>query len=151
MAKESTFRDQFSQEKRSWIMSRVKGRDTLPEVKLRKELWHKGLRYQVQRRDLPGKPDLVFPRIKVAVFVDGAFWHGKKLSPERLGKMSPYWQEKIQNNIERDARNNKLLEAMGYIVLRFLDKDVLENTSLIATQIEDYVRKSVKKKIDASI
>jgi len=121
-------------------MSRVKGRETFPEVKLRKELWRKGLRYRIHRHDLPGKPDIVFSRAKVAVFVDGAFWHGKKLSHERLEQMSPYWRQKIRRNAERDVSNTKRLEAMGYIVLRFLDRDVLRSTPLISLQIENIVR-----------
>jgi len=113
-------------------MSRVKGRDTVPEVKLRRELWRRGLRYRVEVKALPGKPDIVFPGAKVAVFVDGAFWHGKKLSLDRLGRMSEYWHHNICRNMERDAQNNERLETMGYLVLRFLDHDVLKNASGLA-------------------
>lgn len=138
-----TPRDQFSPEKRSWIMSRVKGRETLPELKLRKALWRKGLRYRVNKKDLPGKPDIVFSKAKVAVFADGAFWHGKKLSDRRLRQMSPYWQEKIRRNVSRDASNTERLEAMGYLVLRYLDRDILRNTPSILAEIEKVVSERV--------
>jgi len=142
--------DQFSPEKRSWIMSKVKAKDTTPEIKLRKELWRRGLRYRVGVKELPGKPDVVFPGAKVAIFVDGAFWHGKKFSLDRLDQMSGYWRQKIRRNMERDSQNNERLKTMGYLVLRFLERDVLKNTSSVATQIEEAVRDKVRQRSDAS-
>ena len=149
VSKMSQNRDQFPPEKRSWIMSRVKARDTLPEVKLRKVLWGKGLRYRVHHRDLPGKPDVVFSKAKVVVFIDGAFWHGKKLSHDRLEQMSSYWREKIRRNAERDVSNTELLEAMGYIVFRFLDRDVLKDTISISMQIEHTVKERTTQRLDS--
>ena len=137
-------RDQFSPEKRSWIMSKVRGKDTAPEIKLRRELWHRGLRYRVRVRELPGKPDIVFPKAKVAVFVDGAFWHGKKFSVERLDEMSDYWRQKIRRNMARDTQNNERLETMGYLVLRFLEQDVLKNVSELAAKIGEAVNNRIK-------
>lgn len=142
--------DQFSPEKRSWIMSRVKGRNTVPEIKLRRELWRRGLRYRVEVRELPGKPDVVFSRAKVAVFVDGAFWHGNKFSLDRLDQMSEYWRHKIRRNIARDAQNNERLETMGYLVLRFLEQDVLKNASELAAQIGEAVKSRLKQKRGSS-
>src|SRR4030042_3721628 len=135
-----TSHDKFTSEERSWIMSRVKSKDTMPEIKLRRELWKRGLRYRVATENLPGKPDILFPRAKVLVFVDGEFWHGHKLSAERLNRMSDYWREKIRRNAERDVSNTKRLEAMGYVVLRFLDRDILRNAPAVSLQIERTVR-----------
>lgn len=143
-------RDQFSPEKRSWIMSRVKGKDTTPEIEVRRELWCRGMRYRTQNRGLPGKPDIVFPRARVVVFIDGAFWHGKKLSLHRLDQMSAYWRTKIRQTVERDALNNKRLQDMGYLVLRFLERDVLRNTSTIADEIEKVVRGEVRERPNTS-
>lgn len=143
-------RDQFSPDKRSWIMSRVKGRDTTPETKLRKELWRRGLRYRVEVKNLPGKPDIVFPSANVVVFIDGAFWHGKKFSLDRLDRMSDYWRRKIRRNMERDARNNEQLQAMGYLVLRFLDRDVLKSAPELAAQIAEAVNDRIKRKRSSS-
>lgn len=138
--------DRFSPDKRSWIMSRVKSGNTAPEIKLRRELWQRGLRYRVQVKKLPGKPDVVFSRAKVAVFVDGAFWHGKKFSAERLDQMSDYWRHKIRRNMERDTQNNEELKKMGYLVLRFLDTEVLRSTSELVVQIDEVVRSRAHKR-----
>jgi len=83
--------DQFSVSKRSWIMSRIKSGDNPAELALRKALWKSGLRYRVHSKRVLGSPDVLFINAKVAVFVDGAFWHGRKLSEDRLSKMSLYW------------------------------------------------------------
>lgn len=131
--------DQFTPEQRSWIMSRVKGKNTTPEIILRKELWRRGLRYRIKAENLPGKPDILFPKVKVVVFVDGAFWHGKKLSSTRLGQMSAYWQKKIKSNVDRDIQNNEKLKNMGYLVLRFMDNEIVKNTVGISVQVESAV------------
>ena len=133
-------RDRVSEEKRSYIMSRVKSRDTQPEIRLRKELWKTGIRYRVSVRKLPGTPDVVFNKAKVVVFVDGAFWHGKKLSPSRLAEMSIYWRNKIKRNVTRDQEINSTLQAMGYLVLRFDDREVLNMPDKIARDIVLIVR-----------
>jgi DNA mismatch endonuclease (patch repair protein) len=135
-------KDNVTPEKRSWIMSRIKSKDTNPELKLRRELWRRGLRYRKDYRGLPGKPDIVFAKSKVVVFVDGAFWHGKKLPQARLNLMTPYWKDKIQRNMNRDTENNSKLQEMGYIVLRFLDFEIIKKTTEIANRIEEIVSNS---------
>lgn len=132
--------DQFSPSERSWIMSRVKSGNNPAELALRKVLWNRGLRYRINSRIVLGMPDILFSKAKVAVFVDGAFWHGKKLSDDRLSKMSPYWQNKLRRNMERDLLVNSQLELQGYIVVRYGERDVLRNTDTIATAIEAIVR-----------
>ena len=129
----------FSQEERSRIMSLIKSRDTIPEIVLRKRLWAEGLRYRKDLKTLPGRPDIVFPRAKITVFIDGRFWHGKKLSPERLKKMSPYWQEKIQKNVIRDKKNNLLLKTMGYKVMRFTDVQVAKKLDQAVKRIKSAI------------
>ncbi len=112
-------------------MSRIKSKDTTPEVILRKKLWASGLRYRKDVKNLPGRPDIVFTKAKVIVFIDGAFWHGKKLSRERLGKMSAYWQDKIRNNVTRDKKNNRLLEKLGFRVIRVTDVQITHNINQV--------------------
>ena len=124
----------YDKEKRSWVMSRIKGSDTKPELILRKKLWSEGLRYRKNVSTLPGKPDIVFSSSKVVVFIDGRFWHGKKLSQERLSRMTHYWQEKIRGNVLRDEKNNEALRKLGFTVLRFSDLD-------INTQLDEVVAK----------
>ena len=113
------------------IMSAVKSKDTRPELKLRKALWREGLRYRVNYKKLPGKPDIVFTKWKVAVFCDGDFWHGhnwairgQKSLQEELSGYSQYWKDKILRNIERDEENNKALIALGWTVVRIWESDI---------------------------
>lgn len=129
------------------ISSRIKQRNkrtgTKAEMALRHALWHRGLRYRLNRCDLPGKPDLVFTSRRVAVFVDGDFWHGRNWDErkERLGSGSngPYWVAKIAYNRERDRKNNARLAELGWRVLRLWETDVLQDPQaaahLIATAI----------------
>lgn len=100
-------------------MSRIKGKDTKPELLLRKALYQAGVRgYRKNYKKLPGKPDIVFLRKRIALFVQGCFWHGC----ETCGRRTPthnsaYWMNKIDKNIARDKDNNEKLQAMGYIVV----------------------------------
>jgi DNA mismatch endonuclease (patch repair protein) len=132
--------DQISKIKRSWIMSRVRSKNTKAELALRKELWKRGLRYRVNYSGMVGKPDIVFLRAKVIIFIDGAFWHGKKLSEDRLSKMSTYWQDKIRNNRLRDESINLHLGTLGYTILRLDEQEVLKYTKLFAIKIEKTVK-----------
>lgn len=104
-------------------MARVKTRDTAPEVALRQALWAAGLRgWRLHARDVPGRPDLVWRRKRLAVFVDGAFWHGH---PDYYwGQSGEFWDAKIQRNRERDARVNGELSNLGWHVLRFWDFEI---------------------------
>lgn len=105
-------------------MARVKGRDTGPELALRRALFAAGVRgWRCNRKTLPGKPDLAFGRAQLAVFVDGAFWHGHQTKYWQ-GRSGPYWDEKIKRNQERDRRVTSELEALGWRVLRFWDFEV---------------------------
>ena len=128
--------DQVSQHRRSQIMAKVKSKDTRPELLLRRALWKRGLRYRIHVSGLPGQPDIVFHRERIAIFVDGAFWHGKKLSEERLSRMSGYWQEKIRKNVKRDQAVTKALKESGWCVLRYDDRDIEKHAEEIAAGIE---------------
>lgn len=108
--------DVFDTGKRSAVMRAVKSRDTAPELKVRKAAHALGLRFRLERRDLPGKPDLVFPSRRVAMFVHGCFWHGHDCP--RGARMPQtnraYWQAKIGRNIARDAAAIASLKALGW-------------------------------------
>lgn len=113
------------------IMSAVKSRDTRPELALRKELWRRKLRYRKNVKKLPGKPDIVFPGIRLAVFCDGDFWHGHNWAirgygslEDELQRYSKEWAEKIKRNIQRDERINKELKMLGWHVLRIWESDI---------------------------
>lgn len=105
-------------------MAAIRSRDTGPERALRRALFAAGVRgWRLHRRDLPGCPDLAFSRPRVAVFIDGAFWHGH---PEHFapGKSGPYWDAKIRRTQERDRQANQALTAAAWTVIRFWDFDV---------------------------
>ncbi|WP_259349247.1 very short patch repair endonuclease [Rhodococcus sp. UFZ-B548] len=109
---------------RSRVMAAIRSKDTKPELALRKGLRAVGaVGYRVHLRDVPGRPDIAYTRWKVAIFVDGAFWHGHPdhWHPERA---TEYWKEKITNNQERDKRNTATLKEMGWKVVRFWDFEV---------------------------
>ena len=111
--------DVFSIEKRSAVMARVRGKDTSPELKVRRMLWAMGLRYRLHRRDLPGAPDIVLASRRLAVFVHGCFWHGHDCARgARVPKQNrDYWTGKIGRNRTRDAANLATLESKGWTAL----------------------------------
>lgn len=107
------------------------------EVLLAKRLWHLGYRYRLNHRKLPGSPDIAITRSKVAVFIDGEFWHGKdwEARKQKLKANRDYWIEKIEENIARDKRNDATLIETGWRVIRFWEKDVLKNTDACLQKI----------------
>ena len=108
--------DVFSEEKRSEVMRAVKDANTKPELKLRKALFARGFRYRLHARDLPGKPDLVFPRYRSVIFINGCFWHGHDCARgARVPKSNrDYWLAKIARNKARDEDIVKALAALGW-------------------------------------
>lgn len=110
-------------------MANVKLKHGKAETYLAKLLWHKGFRYKLNYKKLPGSPDIAIQRYHIAVFVDGEFWHGKDWGTrrERLQRNRDYWIEKIEENMARDIRNNESLLQMGWYPVRFWEKDVLKN------------------------
>jgi len=106
-------------------MARVRGQDTGPELALRRALWHAGLRYRV-RPGIPGKPDLVFLGCKLAVFIDGCFWHGCPDHYKAPATNATFWAGKIEGNIARDRIVNRRLSEMGWSVLRFWEHELEE-------------------------
>lgn len=117
----------------------VRSQDTKPEIILRRTLWKRGLRYRVANRHLPGRPDVVFPTEKVAIFCDGDFWHGRDWDQRRkrlaAGANPQYWIKKIETNRTRDRRVTAELEGMGWKVLRFWEGEVLKDAESLASLI----------------
>jgi DNA mismatch endonuclease (patch repair protein) len=132
--------DKFTPEKRSEIMSKISGKNTKPELIMRKALFSMGLRYRLHNSKLPGKPDIVFAPKKVVVFVDGDWWHGRNYKKESI-KYTPFWQEKIKNNMVRDSKVNKELKAMGWKVFRVWQKDLEKDPMKYAQEVFDYLNK----------
>lgn len=110
--------DKVTPAQRSAMMAAVKNKDTKPELVARKRVFAAGFRYRLHVRKLPGTPDLVFPRYRVAVFVHGCFWHGHDCPKGKLPATNrEFWQEKIGKNIDRDRRAVKALEDDGWQVV----------------------------------
>ena len=116
----------MTREERSRCMAAIKGKDTKPEMIVRKYLFSRGLRYRVQVGKLPGRPDIVLPKYRTVVFVDGCFWHGHEgCRYFRLPKSNvDFWRAKIERNVSRDLRNEKDLVAQGWRVLRVWECDI---------------------------
>ena len=121
-----TMTDVMTPAERSRCMAAIKGKDTKPEMIVRKYLFSRGLRYRVNNRKLPGSPDIVLKRYKTVVFVDGCFWHGHEgCKYYRLPKSNVYfWKHKIAMNIARDYANNVDLELAGWKVIRIWECDI---------------------------
>lgn len=111
---------------RSENMSRIKGKDTSIELRLRKALWAKGVRYRKTCNNVPGKPDICFKGKKIAIFCDSEYWHGKYLLEGcYIPKTNTeFWVNKIKRNMERDQEVNELLSAQGWKVLRFWGEEI---------------------------
>ena len=129
--------DLISKETRSRIMSAIRSINTKPEIILRKALWSKGLRYRIHYGK--EKIDIAFPGKKLAVFVDGCFWHGCPLHSHLPKSNQQYWLPKLKRNIERDQQKNERLKASGWVVLRFWEHELQEMEKVIM-KIEDYLR-----------
>lgn len=132
-----------TQEQIHYNMSRIRCKDTAIEIKLRKELWNRGLRYRKNVKTVIGKPDIAFIGKKIAVFCDSEFWHGFDWDNRKNQiKTNPeFWITKIERNMKRDSEVNAILESQGWVVLRFWGRDIQKNTERCADEIERIVRK----------
>lgn len=114
---------------RSRVMASVRGRDTRPELYVRRAVWREGFRYRLHVRRLPGVPDFVLPKYGVVVFVHGCFWHRHGCSNTRLPSSNlQYWEQKLDGNVARDARNQARLREMGWTVATIWECTLQEGT-----------------------
>lgn len=123
-------------------MSRVHLKKGNAETTLAKTLWHRGVRYRLNYKSLPGSPDIAITKNKIAIFVDGEFWHGFDWD-NRKGKLKSnreYWIAKIEENMERDKRNDALLTDAGWVVLHFWEKDVLKHLDNCVNTVLAHIR-----------
>jgi DNA mismatch endonuclease, patch repair protein len=130
--------DVFTPEKRRWIMSRVRGKNTTPELRVRAMLFARGYRYRLHRKDLPGIPDIVFPARRKAIFVHGCFWHGHDCP---RGARIPaanraYWVAKVGANVRRDQAHLEALERLGWAVLTVWECELKDPVVLLGRLTE---------------
>jgi len=126
--------DNLSKKQRSYCMSRCKGKDTNLEKIVRSTLHKKGLRFRKHNTKLPGKPDIIFPKAKLVVFLDGDFWHGYRF-PQWEKSIPPFWQKKIGETRNRDRRNFAKLRRMGWRVLRIWEHTIKRDLDGVVDQI----------------
>jgi DNA mismatch endonuclease (patch repair protein) len=123
--------DNISSIRRSEIMSHIHGRNTSPELAVRRVLHKMGYRYSLHKKTLPGSPDIVMARHRLAIFIDGCFWHGHKCRRNHKARSHTYyWENKVEKNRIRDKENDKLLRKLGWNVLRIWECRT-ENTSVL--------------------
>lgn len=135
--------DVLTKEQRQRNMKNIKNKNTKIELILRKALWHKGIRYRTNYTQLPGKPDIVLTKYKIAIFCDGEFFHGYDWinQKEKLknSNNSQYWINKISKNISRDEKIDKELFALGWTVVHFWGKYILKHTDECVKYIEEII------------
>ena len=126
-------------------MSKVRCKDSKPELLLRRTLWHRGWRYHLHASDLPGRPDIVFRSAKIAVFVDSDWWHGRilrekgedELRKHLRGSRQDWWAAKLFRNVERDSEVTTELQARGWTVVRIWTSEIKDDPKAAADQVEE--------------
>jgi len=138
--------DTLSKEARSALMSKVRSSDTKPEWILRCGLHRLGLRYNLKNNRLPGKPDLVFPKYRTAVFIHGCFWHRHPGCKHATTPKSnrEFWEDKFSKNVQRDARNVEALQAQGWKVVVVWECQLIRNTVETVEQVAQAIRGSLQ-------
>ncbi|MBK7705561.1 MAG: very short patch repair endonuclease [Acidobacteria bacterium] len=122
---------------RSDLMRKIRCSNTKPERELAKALWKAGFRYRKNLKSLPGRPDIVIRRLKVAIFVDGEFWHGHNWEKKKnqIKSNREFWIPKIERNMERDVEVNNALIKLNYVVIRFWANDVKRNVDACVQKV----------------
>ncbi|MEC9363075.1 MAG: very short patch repair endonuclease [Pseudomonadota bacterium] len=136
--------DVLTEKQRSYCMSRIRGRDTGPELTLRRAVWAEGLRYRVRNR-LKGRPDIVFASARVAVFVDGCFWHGCPAHSVKPKTRAAFWAEKIDRNKARDTEIRTVLRREGWTVLRFWEHEIEGALLRVVARVRATVEKGMAR------
>lgn len=136
--------DRITRKKRSWNMSRIKSKDTKPELIVRSKLHRMGYRFRVNRKDLPGKPDIVLPKYKAVIFVHGCFWHRHQDCKYAYTPKSrvEFWMKKFSKNVKRDNQNELELLKLGWYVKIIWECETKSETSITAEL--DHIIRSVE-------
>lgn len=144
--------DNLTQLQRKKNMQHIKDKDTKIELVLRKALWERGYRYRKNVKNLPGKPDIILSKYKIAIFCDGEFFHGKDWEELKLrlknSNNSEYWIRKISRNKKRDEEINKQLLFQGWTVIRFWGNDIKKDVEGCIRVIEEVIWDGIEKLSD---
>ncbi len=140
----------YTTPQRSKIMSKIRGKNTKPELAFRKALWNAGYRYRIDYKKLIGKPDIALNKYKTVIFIDGEYWHGYNWE-ERKTKIKTnreFWIPKIERNMQRDREVNEELKLLGYTVFRFWESDVKKNLQSCLKKVISHLEKYSKNGTD---
>jgi DNA mismatch endonuclease (patch repair protein) len=131
----------YTTDQRSKLMSKIRGQNTKPEIALRKAMWAISLKYRINVKSLPGKPDILMRKYKLAIFVDGEFWHGHdwEAKKARIKSNTDYWIPKIERNMQRDRENIEKLNDLGFFVLRFWEREIKNDLEGCLKKILAYI------------
>jgi len=131
----------YTTKKRSHIMSKIRGKNTKPELLFRKALWKENVRYRVDNKKIPGKPDVSIQKYKLAIFIDGEFWHGYNWDERKVQIKSNkgFWVPKIERNMQRDQQVNRQLNDMGYTVFRFWEQEIKNELNKCINDVLVYI------------
>ncbi|WP_400261260.1 very short patch repair endonuclease [Sphingobacterium sp. SG20118] len=131
----------YTSRKRSRIMSKIRAKNSKPELILRKALWARNVRFRLHDKSLPGTPDIVIKKYKLAIFVDGEFWHGFdwKNNRNRIKTNRLFWIPKIERNMQKDESVNRALRDKGYTVFRFWTRDIAKKLPIVLNQITLFI------------
>lgn len=132
----------YTTTERSRQMSKIRGKNTKPELAFRKALYNANVRYRVNVKSLPGRPDIANVSKRFVVFIDGEFWHGFRWAEKKRSIKSNrgFWIPKIERNMQRDKENNHKLESMGFKVFRFWEQEINKNLEGCLNQVLEYIR-----------
>ncbi|WP_323679782.1 very short patch repair endonuclease [Exiguobacterium indicum] len=134
--------------KKNDINNKAKSKDTKLELRIRKKLWHKGLRYRKNLTSLLGTPDIAFPNLKFVVFIDSCFWHGCPQHFKLPKKNSSFWRNKIARNTERDLEVTKHYTCINWTILRFWEHDIKNNPEAVIKEIVSTHNKLKNEKLN---
>ena len=139
--------DDLTPEQRRKNMQHIRSKDTSIEIKLRKALWHEGIRYRKNYKVLPGKPDIAITKYRIAIFCDSSFWHGRDFDKKKpVDTNHEYWDSKIKKNMKRDLDVNRQLKEMGWLVLRFWDIEINKQLEMcVNTVLEGIIEAKIAK------
>jgi len=132
--------DVLTPSQRKHNMSLIRGKNTKPEIKLRKLLWSQGIRGYRIHYNLTGKPDIVFTKKKIVIFIDGCFWHKCPICFQEPETRKEFWMKKIGTNVERDLKNTRQLQEEGWTVLRFWEHEIRKTPDSIVEKILQYLK-----------
>lgn len=140
--------DSLTTEKRSWNMSRIRGKDTRPEKAMRSLLHGEGYRFRLLDKTLPGKPDIVLPKYKAAIFVHGCFWHrhpGCKYAYTPKSRLD-FWERKFRENVERDAKSLSLLQQQGWFPIVIWECEIKRDADAVIRKIDRILQRRIQKR-----